>query len=104
MAKTSSLEIFLRGAHEVSELSVLNSSAEVDVVVLLKGLIDIDKELGRLSQALQKIGQQKASLLQRLSNRAFVDNAPPEVVNAQTRAPSSHSKRRTTCFRPRTAH
>jgi len=80
MAKTSSLEIFVRGTHEIRELSALNTSSEVDVVVLLKGLIDIDKELGRLSNALQKIGQQRASLEQRLSNKAFVNNAPQEVV------------------------
>jgi valyl-tRNA synthetase len=83
MAKTSQLEIFLRGTYEVSELSALNTSSEVDVVVLLKGLIDIDKELGRLSNALQKLAQQKAGLEQRLANKAFVNNAPPEVVKTQ---------------------
>jgi valyl-tRNA synthetase len=80
MAKTKSIEIFLRNTHEVSDLSVMNASPEVDIVILLAGLIDVDKELNRLSQALQKVSQQKLSLQQRLLNEAFVNNAPAQVV------------------------
>lgn len=82
MAKASRIEIFLRGSHEVHELSVINASPRVDAVVLLKGLIDIDKELARLNNALLKIAQQKISLEKRLANESFVKNAPREVVEA----------------------
>lgn len=81
MAKTSSITVFVRGEQEIKELSVINSSADADAVILLKGLIDVDKELARLNQTLEKITKQKDSLEKRLSNQAFVANAPKEVVD-----------------------
>lgn len=80
MAKVSSLNIFVRGQHEVSKLSALNSSPRVDVAILLLGLIDIDKEIARLKSALTKLSQQKNGLEARLKNQSFVANAPEEVV------------------------
>ncbi len=83
LAKTSSIEIFLRGQHEVQGLSVMNASSEVDVVIMLAGLIDVDKELSRLNAALEKLHKQKEGLEKRLANEAFVANAPVEIVAAQ---------------------
>lgn len=80
LAKTSSIDISLRGQIEIKELSVINSSSAVDVVILLSGLIDVEKELHRLSNALEKLNKQRESLEKRLGNFAFVSNAPEEVV------------------------
>jgi valyl-tRNA synthetase len=80
MAKTKSISVLLRGQEEITELSVINSSGEVDVVILLSGLIDVDKEIDRLNQALEKLAKQRDGLEKRLSNQAFVANAPQEVV------------------------
>jgi valyl-tRNA synthetase len=59
---------------------VINSSNAVDTVIFLEGLIDIEKELTRLNVALEKLARQRENLEKRLSNRAFVDNAPEEIV------------------------
>ncbi len=83
LAKTSSIEVLLRGESVSDELSVINSSAYVDVVIKLAGLIDIEKETARLKSALEKIQQQKSGLEARLNNEAFVSNAPKAVVDAQ---------------------
>ncbi|HXW53434.1 MAG TPA: class I tRNA ligase family protein, partial [Myxococcota bacterium] len=83
LAKTSSIEVVLRGEAEVSELSVTNSSSAVDTVIMLEGLINVDKELERLRHALEKINKQKASLLARLSNQTFLQNAPKNIVESQ---------------------
>jgi valyl-tRNA synthetase len=80
MAKVSDLHIYLRGTHEIDELSVMNSSPEVDTIIYLKGLINIDKELSRLENNLEKVTQQKINLQKRLANEAFVSKAPPEVI------------------------
>lgn len=80
LAKTSSLNFGLRG-EEVKELSVINSSADVDAVLFLAGLIDVEKEISRLSQAQQKVLKEKAGLEARLANETFVNNAPDEVVS-----------------------
>jgi valyl-tRNA synthetase len=82
LAKTSSIGVQIRGEEEIKELSVINSSSEVDAVIMLKGLIDIDKELARLNTTLDKIAKQKENVLNRLSNKAFIDNAKEEVIVA----------------------
>lgn len=83
LAKTSSIDIYLRGEKIPEELSVTNSSAEVDAVIPLAGLINIEKELSRLNATLAKTSQQRTGLEQRLNNSAFVKNAPPEIVATQ---------------------
>ncbi len=80
LAKTSSIEIKLRGSETPEGLSVMNSSNLVDTVIPLEGLIDVEKELKRLDAALLKITQQKEGLKNRLSNQAFIAKAPKEVV------------------------
>lgn len=80
LSRTSSIELFLRGQAEVKELSVMNSSSSVDAVILLAGLIDVDKEIQRLNNAIEKLGKQREGLEKRLANRAFVANAPEDVV------------------------
>ncbi len=80
LAKTSSIDLYLRGDAVPEELSVTNSSAEVDAVIPLAGLINVEKELARLNATLAKTSQQRAGLEQRLNNASFVKNAPVEVV------------------------
>ncbi len=80
LAKTSSISIFLRGESPVDELSVMNASSLVDAVIPLAGLIDVEKELQRLNGTLEKLTKQRQGLESRLSNQAFVANAPAEVV------------------------
>lgn len=80
MAKTSRIEVFERGEPAPNELSVINSSANVDAVIMLAGLIDVEKESLRLKNALDKIIQQIQSLETRLGNESFVKNAPEAVV------------------------
>jgi valyl-tRNA synthetase len=80
LTKASSIELALRGSRSVEALSATNSNLLFDVVIELKGLIDVEKEVNRLTQTLQKIAQQKAGLESRLGNAAFVAKAPKEVV------------------------
>lgn len=82
LAKTKSISFGIRGKEEIKELSVINSGSNVDVVILLKGLIDVNKELLRLNNALEKLHKQRESLEKRLSNSSFIDNAPKDVVLA----------------------
>lgn len=83
LARTSSIEVYLRGQIEIRELSVVNSSSAVDAVIMLAGLIDVEKELKRLDSALDKLAKQRQGLEARLSNQAFVANAPEEIVATQ---------------------
>ena len=49
----------------------------------IKGLIDIDKELLRLSKQLDKYEKLKASTLAKLENQNFLSNAPIEIVDIE---------------------
>ena len=53
---------------------------QVDVAVLLEGLVDIDEEIKRIQKTLEKNQKDIASLERRLSDANFVKNAPEEVV------------------------
>ncbi len=53
---------------------------QVDVAVLLEGLVDIDEEIKRIQKTLEKNQKDISSLERRLSDANFVKNAPEEVV------------------------
>lgn len=82
LARTSAIETYVRGEASIDELSAMNSDSQVDVVIPLKGLIDVKKELARLDAALEKITKQREGLQKRLASTAFIEKAPPEVINS----------------------
>src|SRR5205823_6892100 len=50
------------------------------LVVLLAGLVDVDKECSRLRGELTSLEKQLDALESRLTNEKFVSKAPPDVV------------------------
>jgi valyl-tRNA synthetase len=80
LALVSKLSIKPRANAVVPKLAAINSSARVDAILPLEGLIDIDAEKARLKKELQKVVQELAGIQGRLSNAGFVAKAPPEVV------------------------
>lgn len=54
-----------------------------ELVVPLAGLIDIEEERGRIARALEKLDKEIAFVSRKLSNEKFVQNAKPEVVQAE---------------------
>jgi valyl-tRNA synthetase len=51
-----------------------------DLFVSLEGLIDLDKEKGRLDKELEKTRKSVGFLESRLANEGFVSRAPPELL------------------------
>ena len=47
----------------------------------LKGLVNFDKEIQRLTKELQGLDRELTATLKKLSNEAFIRKAPPEVVD-----------------------
>jgi valyl-tRNA synthetase len=76
-----------------------------EVVVLLAGLVDLEKECARVSGELAQLEKQLTSLQQRLANESFVSRAKPEVVEGEraklgewtVRREQLAGKRRTLC-------
>jgi len=58
---------------------------EFDVVVLLEGLVDLEKECARVRAELEQLEKQLGALEQRLANESFVSRAKPEIVDAERR-------------------
>ncbi|RXY89470.1 hypothetical protein DD607_29330, partial [Salmonella sp. 3DZ2-4SM] len=53
------------------------------VVLPLEGLIDMDKEIERLEQELQKWQKELDRVNKKLSNEKFVANAPEKIINEE---------------------
>jgi valyl-tRNA synthetase len=56
---------------------------ELEIRVPMAGVIDIDQELVRLDKEIAKHESELARLEGKLSNQAFVERAPAEVVVAE---------------------
>jgi valyl-tRNA synthetase len=55
----------------------------IEIYLPLKGLIDIDKETGRLNKELVVLDKEIARIVSKLSNEGFIAKAPPEVIEKE---------------------
>jgi len=53
---------------------------DMEILVPLKGLVDVEKELDKLARERQKVVAKLAQVSAKLESEKFVSNAPPEVV------------------------
>jgi valyl-tRNA synthetase len=68
---------------------------QVEVQLLLEGIVDLDREERRLARELAALGQELVVATMKLSNRDFLKKAPPEVVDkVRLRAEDLERKRR----------
>jgi valyl-tRNA synthetase len=65
---------------EVPEQSAVGVYKGIEIFVPLKGLIDVAKELERIGKELKKIEEESEAVTRKLSNSAFREKAPPDVV------------------------
>lgn len=80
LASLESLEVEARAGYAPPKLCATNADARLEVVVPLEGLLDVDAEKKRLEKEIEKAAKEALSLEKRLSNKSFVEKAPPEVV------------------------
>jgi valyl-tRNA synthetase len=78
LAKTESVEIAVRG--ERPEGSATYVSGDVQVHVLLKGLMDYEKERARIYKEIKKAEIEIDRSQKKLANRDFLNQAPQKVV------------------------
>ena len=55
----------------------------LEVVIPLEGIVDVDKERGKLEGELAGLEKQLGALRGRLGNKGFTDKAPAQVVDAE---------------------
>ena len=79
LAKAKSVDISSDFTGETRPQSASAVVGTSKIIVPLEGLIDIDKEIERQKNKLDKIEKEKKSLEGRLNNKKFMDNAPDDV-------------------------
>jgi valyl-tRNA synthetase len=80
MAQLTELTVSRRDRFEVPAQAAVNSGVEMDVVILLEGLIDLGAERERLTKEIEKLDKRRQSLKKRLGSSGFRDRAPESVV------------------------
>jgi valyl-tRNA synthetase len=78
LAKIESFTVLAPGAE--APLSATALVGEMEVLVPMAGLIDKDAELARLDKEIQRLQGEVQRVGGKLSNAAFVDKAPAEVI------------------------
>ncbi len=84
LAKVDPLEIVAGDSGRPAGFAT-SSAGEIEVQVLLKGLVDAAHETARIERELKKIDKDLQVTEKKLSQPSFTEKAPPEVV-AETRA------------------
>jgi valyl-tRNA synthetase len=79
LAKVDPLEVLPGDAGRPSGFAT-SSAGEVEVQVLLKGLVDATHEASRIERELKRIDKDLSGMEKKLSQPSFTEKAPPEVV------------------------
>ncbi|NVL32102.1 valine--tRNA ligase, partial [Pseudomonas syringae pv. actinidiae] len=78
LAKLESMTVLTEGAE--APLSATALVGDMEVLVPMAGLIDKGAELARLDKEIQRLQGEVQRVGGKLSNAAFVDKAPPDVI------------------------
>ena len=81
LAKVESFTVL--GEQDESPLSATALVGDLQVLVPMAGLIDKDAELARLNKEIQRLQGEVQRVGGKLSNAAFVDKAPPAVIEKE---------------------
>jgi len=68
---------------ETTPESAMALVGEMKILIPMAGLIDKEAELARLEKEIQKINNDLPRVEGKLNNPAFVDKAPPEVIDKE---------------------
>jgi valyl-tRNA synthetase len=82
LAKLSSIEIISTEFTETASTALIG---EMELLIPLKGLVDVTQESARLSKEIEKLTKDAKRYQAKLGNAKFIDNAPTEVVAEEKR-------------------
>ncbi|MBI38047.1 MAG: valine--tRNA ligase [Leptospiraceae bacterium] len=69
--------------YSAGKADAFEAFSEGSVYVPLEGLLDVEKELGRIGKDLEKQQKVAQGLEKKLNSSGFLDNAPPDVVEKE---------------------
>ncbi len=91
LARLSDLEVLAKGKKPAKSLSAIVSNLEIYLPV--SGMINIDKEIDKLSQEARRIEEFIVHLEGKLKNQRFLDRAPKEIIEAEKEKLESNQKK-----------
>ena len=92
LVKTSSLVLAPKGAPRPRGAAV-GHAADIEVLVLLVGIVEAGKEKERIERELKKTQKNIEALEKKLNGAGFADRAPPEVVEESRQQLASYEER-----------
>ncbi|MBW2454706.1 MAG: valine--tRNA ligase, partial [Deltaproteobacteria bacterium] len=92
LVKTDRLDVEPCGA-ERPKGAALTSAADVEVLVMLRGIVEAANEKARIERELKKTQKSVAALEKKLAAKGFAERAPAEVV-AETKEQLASMKER----------
>ncbi len=99
-AETATIERLARATIALADTAPVGAAAHAvladgtEVVVPLAGMVDVDKECGKLRDELVDLGKRIAGLEQRLANENFTMRAPANVVEGERQRLTEWTARR----------
>jgi valyl-tRNA synthetase len=80
LAGASSLEFSKNGKPEKAVAQIIDG---MEVFLPVEGLINVEKEIGRIMREIEKVKRDIGTSTNKLSNSNFLDRAPEEVVEKE---------------------
>ena len=80
MAQLTEITVTSRQGYDIPSQAAVNSGVDMDVLILLEGLIDLGAERERLAKEVEKLDKRRQSLSKRLGSSGFRDRAAAKVI------------------------
>ena len=100
LAKVSGITVL--SAQETPPASLMALCGDLEIRVPMAGVIDIEAELKRLDKEIERQQKEIAKLEGKLSNKAFTERAPADIVEAEKQKKAQAETALTTLSRQRT--
>ena len=91
LCKLDSIEF--NGKSERPKLAATDVVRNMEIILPLEGLIDVDLEIQRLNKDLTNVENALISVKNKLTNKSFMKNAPPDIVEQERKKEHDFSEK-----------
>lgn len=85
--------IELNGSRERPKLAATDVVRNIEVIVPLEGIINVEEESDRLNKDLANVEKALKTVVSKLSDKSFIENAPPDIVEKERRKEKDFSEK-----------
>ena len=85
--------IDLNGSRERPKLAATDVVRNIEVIIPLEGIINVEDESDRLNKDLVNVEKALKTVVSKLSDKSFIKNAPPDIVEKERRKEKDFSEK-----------